>query len=155
MSLLAVPIIAITALVIAFLAVIIFSVLFSAQKSRLLAFQNQVQASNILIDELQVANEQLKSHFAEHIDKFEQFSLENIQVSKQLEHRIKVMQDLITSQQDKIVQLQEQQPEDKLYSRAFKLAALGADIDEIMQECELPRAEAEMLMSVYQKKIRS
>jgi hypothetical protein len=155
MSLLAVPIIAVAALVIAFFCIIIFISVMRANKKALIVLQNQVQASNILIDELQAANEQFKSGFGAHVNKFEQFSLENIQVSKQLEHRIKVMQGLVASQQDQITQLQEQQPEDKLYSRAFKLAALGADINEIMQECELPRAEAEMLMSVYQKKIRS
>lgn len=48
--------------------------------------------------------------------------------------------------------LSEQQPQDKLYSRASKLAALGADVEEIMRECELPRAEVEMLLSVYNKK---
>jgi predicted nucleic acid-binding Zn-ribbon protein len=54
----------------------------------------------------------------------------------------------------KLEQVQDQQPEDKLYSRAYKLAALGAGLEEIMSECELPRAEAEMLLSVYTKNIR-
>jgi len=49
--------------------------------------------------------------------------------------------------------LSTQQPEDKLYSRAFKLAELGADVDEISKTCEIPLAEAEMLLAVHQNKV--
>lgn len=51
-----------------------------------------------------------------------------------------------------IDQVKSQEPQDKLYSRAYKLAALGAGIEEIMTECELPKAEVEMLLSVYKPK---
>lgn len=77
---------------------------------------------------------------------------ENEQVSKQLEHRIKSTQEQLTNQIQNIEQLLHQQPEDKLYSRAQKLVELGADIAEIMRECDIPRAEAEMLMAVHQRK---
>jgi len=40
-------------------------------------------------------------------------------------------------------------PENKLYSRAVKMVELGAGIEEIMQECELPEAEAELLLSLH------
>lgn len=43
-------------------------------------------------------------------------------------------------------------PENKIYSRAVRMVELGADIEEIMRECELPRAEAELLMSLHAKK---
>lgn len=43
-------------------------------------------------------------------------------------------------------------PESKIYSRAMKMVQLGADLDEIMRECELPRAEAELLFSLHQQK---
>ncbi|WP_410007664.1 DUF2802 domain-containing protein [Pseudoalteromonas holothuriae] len=42
-------------------------------------------------------------------------------------------------------------PDAKIYSRAVKMIELGADLQEIMRECELPRAEAELLMSLHQK----
>ena len=48
-------------------------------------------------------------------------------------------------------QLQLEQGDVKFYSRAIKLAKKGAQLDEIVNECELPRAEAEMLLSVYQR----
>ena len=75
-------------------------------------------------------------------------SIETEQVNKQLEYRIGLLQSDVVSLQEQVKQSLEQ-PEDKLYSRAFKLAAKGADLDEIMTQCELPRAEAEMLLSMY------
>lgn len=43
-------------------------------------------------------------------------------------------------------------PERRIYSRAVRMVELGADLDEIMRECELPRAEAELLFSLHQSK---
>lgn len=42
-------------------------------------------------------------------------------------------------------------PEAKIYSRAVKMIELGADLEEIMRECEIPRAEAELLLSLHHK----
>lgn len=40
-------------------------------------------------------------------------------------------------------------PEARLYNRAVKLLEQGAGLDEIMETCELPRAEAELLMRLH------
>ena len=42
-------------------------------------------------------------------------------------------------------------PESKLYSRAMKMVQLGAGLEEIMLECELPRAEAELLLNLHRQ----
>ncbi|MCG7588110.1 DNA repair protein [Photobacterium proteolyticum] len=42
-------------------------------------------------------------------------------------------------------------PDGKLYSRASKMVELGADVDELMEECDLPKAEAELLLRLQQK----
>lgn len=61
--------------------------------------------------------------------------------------------------EQQLVALTEQQqaialtdPESKIYSRAMKMVQLGADLEEIMRECELPRAEAELLYNLHQAK---
>lgn len=46
-------------------------------------------------------------------------------------------------------QFEFQDPEAKLYNRAVKLLEQGAGLDEIMEACELPRAEAELLMRIH------
>ncbi len=60
---------------------------------------------------------------------------------------------------EQLVHLKEQQqafalsdPESKIYSRAMKMVELGADLEEIIRECELPRAEAELLYNLHQQK---
>lgn len=42
-------------------------------------------------------------------------------------------------------------PESRFYTRAVKLVELGANLEEIMRECELPRAEAELLLNFHRK----
>ena len=47
--------------------------------------------------------------------------------------------------------LLEQDPNNRLYVTAAKLIATGATIEEVMRECELPRAEAELLFSIHKR----
>jgi TolA-binding protein len=115
--------------------------------------QSQLEAQEILLNELQSSQNMLNSQLVDITDKYQQQQLENEQVSKQLEHRIKVLQQESIEQKQLIEQIKNQQPQDKLYSRAFKLVELGADIDEVVRECDIPRAEAEMLLSVHKTKI--
>lgn len=51
-------------------------------------------------------------------------------------------------------QLREQKMQDpslRLYQRAAELVKQGASIDEIIEACDIPRAEAEMLMMVHRQ----
>jgi len=116
------------------------------------ALQSSIEAQEILLNELQSSHRTLNSQLADVTDKCQSQQLENEQISKQLEHRIKVLQKESLEQKQLIEQIKNQQPQDKLYSRAFKLVELGADIDEVVRECDIPRAEAEMLLSVHKTK---
>lgn len=65
----------------------------------------------------------------------------------------------LTEQQQQLQHLTDKQqsleladPEAKIYSRAMKMVELGAGLEEIIQECELPRAEAELLLRLHQTK---
>lgn len=42
-------------------------------------------------------------------------------------------------------------PDSRLYSRAVKMVQLGAGLEEVMRECELPRAEAELLINLHRQ----
>jgi hypothetical protein len=152
MSLLAVPIIAFTALVISVLCLVIIFVVIARYKAKLAVYESQSQTNELLVNSLQVTNERLNLAVHELSIQQEKTLTENTLVSKQLEHRIKALQSQFNTQQDIISQLQTDQGDDKFYSRAIKLAKIGADIEEIVAECELPRAEVEMLISVYQNK---
>lgn len=43
-------------------------------------------------------------------------------------------------------------PESKIYSKAMKMVQLGSSLEEIMLECELPQAEAELLFNLHKQK---
>lgn len=51
----------------------------------------------------------------------------------------------------KLEELSDLEPDSRLYSKASKLVAAGASVEELMEECELPRAEAELLFSLRKK----
>jgi uncharacterized protein (DUF3084 family) len=74
----------------------------------------------------------------------------------QLEQREQQLLDALELHQSHIATLLEQQqdiqlfdPDSRIYSRAMKMVQLGAGLDEIMRECELPRAEAELLLNLH------
>lgn len=142
---------------IAFAIVMLVAILLLALKNRFTQqisdLTLQVQRQDIQLIELQnsLASSQFQLEAIQ--QQCNESQLENEQVSKQLEHRIKAAQEQFSSQLGTIDQLLHQQPEDKLYSRAQKLVELGADIAEIMRECDIPRAEAEMLLAVHRKKV--
>jgi ribosome-binding ATPase YchF (GTP1/OBG family) len=116
------------------------------------ALKTQLEAQDILLNELQSYQNVLNKKFNDLNKSMSNQNLETVQVSKQLEHRIKTIQKEYTQQKQLLEQFQNQQPQDKLYSRAFKLVELGADIEEVVRECDMPLAEAEMLISIHRNK---
>lgn len=62
--------------------------------------------------------------------------------------RLQAVEGAIQQINDRQQELTMQDPERRLYSRAAKMVELGADLDEVMSECELPKAEAELLISL-------
>jgi hypothetical protein len=114
--------------------------------------QTQFDAQELFLNELQSSQQSINKQLTDLDDNYKSQKIENEQVSKQLEHRIKAVQEENILQKELLIQLQNQQPQDKLYSRAFKLVELGADIEEVVRECDIPLAEAEMLISVHRNK---
>jgi hypothetical protein len=42
-------------------------------------------------------------------------------------------------------------PQAKLYARAVKMVSLGAGVEELISECELPKAEAELILRLHKR----
>lgn len=110
--------------------------------------ETNISSNELLVNQLQTLFIQIDKRLTESVDQNKVQYTELDQVSKQLEHRIKNLQEDIL----KLQQVQSQQPEDKLYSRAFKMIELGADAEELIKECDIPRAEADILIAIHQKK---
>jgi len=136
---------------------VVVTVLFRQNKKLRMSFnnlENNIQTNEFLVTQLQDSLADLSKTFEQQKLADNEQHNDHTQVNKQLEYRIKTLQQQLSQQQEAFEQLRNQQPEDKLYSRAFKLAELGADIEEIMRECDIPRAEADMLMSMHKKRVR-
>ena len=131
------------------MAWLIFRVNRLSAQSKILS--SQVTALEMLNSDMQINFSSLQQNYNELKQLLEVSNLENEQVSKQLEHRVKNVQQELTGLGQQVTQLNEHQPQDKFYHRANKLAAKGASAEEIMAECELPRAEVEMLLAIYRQ----
>ena len=149
MTLLAVPIISVCALIISLVVAVYCKLALTSIKSENLKLNKKQQVNDILVNEMKFIIDSQQESINSLLASYDSHQNESNQIFKQLEFRTKTLQSELQSFQEQLKQHIEQQPEDKLYSRAFKLAAKGADIEEIIKECELPRAEAEMLLSVY------
>ncbi|GIU26210.1 DUF2802 domain-containing protein [Shewanella colwelliana] len=57
----------------------------------------------------------------------------------------------VAKQDARIDETNQQDPQARLYSRAMKMVALGAGVEELVKECELPKAEAELLLRLHSK----
>ena len=115
-------------------------------------FQSQLESNELMLNQLQLSLSDAQKQLINLNELITTNQTENDQVSKQLEHRVKTLQQHLKEHQEAITLLKQQQPEDRLYSRAQKLVALGADAAELMAECDLPLAEAEMLVALHKNK---
>ncbi|QLE87846.1 DUF2802 domain-containing protein [Shewanella waksmanii] len=57
----------------------------------------------------------------------------------------------VIKQDARIDESNQQDPQARLYSRAMKMVDLGAGVEELVRECELPKAEAELLLRLHGK----
>jgi hypothetical protein len=97
-------------------------------------------ALEILIKSLLENNNQFKQQFVE-------LHSGSIGMGKKVQN----LESLIKKTQENQQNLVAQAPENRLYTRAVKMVELGASIEELMSECELPRAEAELLLNLHKK----
>ena len=68
-----------------------------------------------------------------------------------LGQKVSEQQDVIQHLNERIRELEHADTDGRLYSRASKMVQLGADINELIEECELPKAEAELMLSLQKK----
>jgi hypothetical protein len=135
---------------IAILAIVIYV---KKQRAELTSIENQLSHIELSVNALEFSFSQQKLKNEQADLTAQAIKTEYDQIYQSLERRIKYLQTEQIEINDKLASFNEQQqPEDKLYSRALKLVGLGADIDEIIRDCDIPRVEAEMLLSIHQQR---
>jgi uncharacterized protein YneF (UPF0154 family) len=68
-----------------------------------------------------------------------------------LGNKVKELISVIQTTQVKQEELAHQDPQSRFYNQATKLVANGATMEDVMRECDIPKAEAELLFSLHQK----
>ncbi|ARD23190.1 DUF2802 domain-containing protein [Shewanella japonica] len=115
----------------------IFWTVFSKKTAKL---QSKVDALTLLVKENDRQRESVKRELQE-------LRSGTIGVGK----RVLELEQKIAKQSDMIEEASQQDPQSKLYSRALKMVGLGAGVQELMEECELPKAEAELIIRLHKK----
>ncbi|SDK07726.1 Protein of unknown function [Ferrimonas sediminum] len=63
--------------------------------------------------------------------------------------KVKTIEQQLAHTQARQDELSHNDPDARLYSRAMKMVELGAGVDEIVKECEIPMAEAQLLVTLH------
>jgi len=107
-------------------------------------FKRQVEALKLLFKEQQRQIANLKTELHE-------IRCGSLGVGSRVQEVEGKLAQAIERQDEIVSQSQYHDPQSRLYSHAMKLVERGADVDEIVRECELPRAEAELLVSLHSR----
>ena len=145
------PSIVVTLLLVVILIYAITIIYIQRLNKKLRTLEEQCANHALAIENQQMNDVEHHQLFAQIEEKYQPQLVENEQVTKQLDARTKNLQSKITQLEEAIEKLKHEQPEDKLYRRALKMVELGADIEEIIAECDLPRAEAQLLFDIHIK----
>jgi len=122
---------------IAIISVLVIFVLFNRKNIQLMKQLTEVQA-----EYKQLQNEQIKLK-----KQFVEFRTGSINIGQKVSEITQLSQHF----DERLNELENTDTDGRLYSRANKLVQLGAGINELMEECELPKAEAELMMSLQAK----
>jgi uncharacterized coiled-coil protein SlyX len=97
---------------------------------------------------------QQNRHLDKELQKSSKQLLEVRSVVVGLGQRVSEQHDIIQHLNERITELEQEDSDGRMYSRASKMVQLGADLNELIEECELPKAEAELMMSLQKKNSR-
>ncbi|KXF81324.1 DUF2802 domain-containing protein [Enterovibrio coralii] len=117
-------------------------VLWRREKKAIAQLEAKCQAMELLLKNARQQHESLSKQFNE----LRAGSIGMSQKLAELSHRF---DDLMEKQHE----LEMHDQDGRLYSRASKMVELGADINELMEECDLPKAEAELLLSIRKQRM--
>lgn len=109
-------------------------------QKQLSKLRNKVEALTVLVKEGDRQRESFKRELQELRSGTIGVGRRVIEIDKRLQQ-----------QSERIEESTQQDPQAKLYTRAMKMVALGAGVEELIKECELPKAEAELLIRLHSK----
>ncbi|PKH00783.1 DUF2802 domain-containing protein [Paraglaciecola sp. MB-3u-78] len=75
----------------------------------------------------------------------------NYGVISRVKELVQQVDNLQSAQQKLAENLVEQDPQSRFYSKGAKLISQGASLEDVMRECDMPAAEAELLFNLHNK----
>jgi cell division protein FtsB len=125
-----------TALIVSILLVIFLNVLFKRYQSQL----ESIKSQDYLLTELAKKVNNLT-------DELHEIRSGNYGVISRVKELVHQVDNLQSAQQN----LVEQDPQSRFYSKGTKLISQGASLEDVMRECDMPVAEAELLFNLHNK----
>jgi hypothetical protein len=116
--------------------VIFLNVLFKRDQSQLESIKSQ---DNLLTELAKKVNNLT--------DELHEIRSGNYGVINRVKELVHVVDNLQSAQQN----LVEQDPQSRFYSKGTKLISQGASLEDVMRECDMPVAEAELLFNLHNK----
>lgn len=110
---------------------------------------SQLQALADELDQLKLEQAQFNGDLEQQLQR--RVAEVQTQLEQQQANFAEQVKQQLSEQQNAIQEVAEQDLESKFYQRAARLVQQGATLEEIMEACELPRAEAELLYNLYKK----
>jgi len=75
----------------------------------------------------------------------------NYGVGSRVKELVQQVDNLQSAQQSLVEKLVEQDPQSRFYSKGAKLISQGASLEDVMRECDMPAAEAELLFNLHNR----
>ena len=124
---------------------------------KLRSVNQRLQQSIKLINDLythtqsvQPANKDLSNKQTEP-SKFDPFVEEYTESMSRLHNDVSALAQRLDKTENRLDLFEQDEPQMKMYKKANQLASAGASIEDIMEACQLPRAEVEVLMGLQRK----
>ena len=127
-------------LYISWLALVLAFIFFTVSYFLIKKQAKKIDALQLIVKTLLVSNDSVKKQL-----------IEVHSSSVGMGRKIQKLDALVKKTEENQLNLVAQAPENRLYTRATKMVELGASVEELMVECELPRAEAELLLNLHKK----
>lgn len=122
------------------LAILLAIIFFTTTLILFKKMSKKTHSLEVLVKSLLAQQEANKKHFTE-------IHSGTVGMGKKLQQ----LDIVVRKTQENQVNLVASAPENRLYTRAMKMVELGASVEELMSDCELPRAEAELLVNLHRK----
>lgn len=113
----------------------------------LLAFVRFIRRTREALDHQRLASRQAEKELIKANNQLQELRSVVIGLGQKMTDQQEVIQHLT----ERVNELEHVDSDSRLYSRASKMVQLGAGVEELIEECELPKAEAELMMALQNK----